>query len=219
MTIEDQIRDEKLQYDSNREAAKISALSSGKIDKYEYLTGEEILPSTQQQIIEQANSHLEKAFEKQTKTVEDQRKKQIDALADLKPKEIKPRATKPNEYGDYFLNGLAKIRESYEPVDFNYLTYNFKDLRIPLVSFFQFKGPMHIFKSIYKGDITLEDIEKEQIELKRDLGRIKQGDPKDKSPEQKRTINNIKNLYNSKEALIIMLRTCLDLFMIQNKEH
>ena len=54
MTIEDQIKDEKLQYDINREAAKISALSSGKIDKYEYLTGEEILPSNQQQIIEQA---------------------------------------------------------------------------------------------------------------------------------------------------------------------
>ena len=54
MTIEDQIRDEKLQYDINREAAKISALLSGKIDKYEYLTGEEILPSNQQQIIEQA---------------------------------------------------------------------------------------------------------------------------------------------------------------------
>ena len=43
MTIDDQIRDEKLQYDINREAAKISALSSGKIDKYKYLTGEETL--------------------------------------------------------------------------------------------------------------------------------------------------------------------------------
>ena len=54
MALEDQIRDEKLQYDINREAAKISALSSGKTGKYEYLTGEEILPSNQQQIIEQA---------------------------------------------------------------------------------------------------------------------------------------------------------------------
>ena len=49
MTIEDQIRDEKLQYGINREAAKITALSSGQIDKYEYLTGEEIPPSNQQQ--------------------------------------------------------------------------------------------------------------------------------------------------------------------------
>ena len=52
MTIEDQTRDEKPQYDINREDAKISALSFGKIDKFKYLTGEEILPSNQQQIIE-----------------------------------------------------------------------------------------------------------------------------------------------------------------------
>ena len=54
MIVHDQIRDEKLQYNINREAAKISALSSGKIHKYEYLTGEDILPSNQQQVIEQA---------------------------------------------------------------------------------------------------------------------------------------------------------------------
>ena len=80
MTIENQIKDEKLQYDINREAAKISALSSGKIGKYEYLTGEEILPSNQQQIIEQYKftySPLGKAFEKQIKTIEDQGEKHI----------------------------------------------------------------------------------------------------------------------------------------------
>ena len=54
MTIDDQIRDEKLQYDINREAAKISALSSRKINKYEYLIGEEVLPFNQKQIIEKA---------------------------------------------------------------------------------------------------------------------------------------------------------------------
>ena len=67
MTIDDKIRDEKLQYDINREAAKISALWSSKIDKYEYLTSEEILPSNQRQIIERvkfAYSPLGKAFEK-----------------------------------------------------------------------------------------------------------------------------------------------------------
>ena len=47
MTIDDQIRDEKLQYDINKKATKISALSPGKTDKYEYLTGEEILPFNQ----------------------------------------------------------------------------------------------------------------------------------------------------------------------------
>ena len=66
MKIDDQIKFEKLQNDSKREAAKISALSSGKIDKYEYLTGEEMLPSNQNEIITQAKftySLLGKAFE------------------------------------------------------------------------------------------------------------------------------------------------------------
>ena len=83
MTIEDQIKDEKLQYDINREVAKISALSSGKLDKYEYLTGEEILTSNQQQIIQQAKfnySPLGKALEKQVKAIKDQGEKQADAL-------------------------------------------------------------------------------------------------------------------------------------------
>ena len=68
MAIDDKIRNEKLQYDINREAAKISALSSGRFDKYEYLTSKEILPSNQRQVIEQAKfaySPLGKAFEKQ----------------------------------------------------------------------------------------------------------------------------------------------------------
>ena len=73
MTTDDKIRDEKLKDDINREAAKISALSSGKIDKYEFLTGEEILPPDQRRVIEQAKftySPLGKAFKKQTKTIE-----------------------------------------------------------------------------------------------------------------------------------------------------
>ena len=79
MTIDDQIEDDKLQYDINREAAKISALSSGKSDKYEYVTGKEMLPSNQKQIIEKAKftySPLGKAFEKQTE-------KQVNALKSL----------------------------------------------------------------------------------------------------------------------------------------
>ena len=87
MTISDQIKDEKLQYNINREAAKISALSSGKLHKYEYITGDDILPSNQQQIIEQTKftySPLGKAFDKQIKTIEDQGKKQVDALNTLK---------------------------------------------------------------------------------------------------------------------------------------
>ena len=79
MIIDDNIRDEKLQYDITREAAKISALSSGKIGKYEYLIGEEILPD-QRRVIDQAKfaySPLGKAFEKQTKRIEEQGKNKL----------------------------------------------------------------------------------------------------------------------------------------------
>ena len=80
MTINDQIRDEKLQYDVNREAAKISALSSRKNHKHKHLTGEDILPSNQQQIIEQAKfsySPLGKAFEKQIKQLKVKEKNKL----------------------------------------------------------------------------------------------------------------------------------------------
>ena len=80
MTIIDQIRYEKLQYDINRQTSKISALSSGNIQKYEYLTDEDIVPSNQQQTIEQAKftySPLRKAFQKQIKTIEDQGKNRL----------------------------------------------------------------------------------------------------------------------------------------------
>ena len=72
MTIDDQIRNENLKYDINREAAKILALSSSKIHKYKYLTGEEILSFNQKQIIERDKfnySPLGKALEKQIKTI------------------------------------------------------------------------------------------------------------------------------------------------------
>ena len=70
MTVNDKVRAQKLQYDINRKAAKISSLSSGKIDKYQYFTGKEILTSDEQQIREKAKfsySPLGKTFKKQNK--------------------------------------------------------------------------------------------------------------------------------------------------------
>ena len=72
MTIDDQIRDEKLQYDAIREAGKTSALLSIKIGKYEYLTREEILQSDQKPVIQQVKftySSLGQAFEKKKKNI------------------------------------------------------------------------------------------------------------------------------------------------------
>ena len=89
MTTDDYIKFEKEQYDINREAAKISAISKSKIDKYDFYTGKEILLSDQSRIIKQAKSPLGKAFENQTKTFKDQGIKQFEALKALKPDENK----------------------------------------------------------------------------------------------------------------------------------
>ena len=129
MTITDQIRDEKPQY-TNREAAKISALSSGKIHKYEYLTGEDILPSNQQQIKEQAKftyySPLGKGFEKQIETIEDQGKKQVEALNTLKSnKQLTIEDVIPNDAlnNDEARKELDKIKEIEKSADREKLTY------------------------------------------------------------------------------------------------
>ena len=80
MTTDYKISDGKMQYDINKEAAKILGLLSGKIDKYGYLTSEEMLPSDQRRVIKQAKltySPLGKALEKRRKTIEEQRKEQM----------------------------------------------------------------------------------------------------------------------------------------------
>ena len=141
MTINDQIRDEKLQYGINREAAKISAWSLGKIHKYEYRTGEDILPSNQEQIIEQARftySALGKAFEKQTKIDEDIGQKQIDTLKVLKPKEPTKAITYKldddddntpisKEIYDEILEGrMDEILKMSREINYSNLVYDFK---------------------------------------------------------------------------------------------
>ena len=168
MTIEDQIKDEKLQYDINREAAKISALSSGKIDKYEYLTGEEILPSNQQQIIEQAKftySPLGKAFEKQTKTIEDQGEKQIKAIQYNKKQLTNPQElTIKNIIPENILNDEAKkeidkISEIEKSVDREKLAY--KASRYTY-SFQHFQTIRTFGRDIYSGEITLTEADEDQ---------------------------------------------------------
>ena len=91
MTIDDKIRDEKLQYDINREASKISALSSAKIDKYEHLMSEEILPSGSSEILQQASftySPLKNTLETKAKTIEGQGEKQIKAIENKGEKQL-----------------------------------------------------------------------------------------------------------------------------------
>ena len=76
MTIDDQINDEKIKYDINREAAKASVLSSDKTNNYQYFAGEEIQPSDQKEIIEETKF----TYSFLRKTVEKQKEKQVLAL-------------------------------------------------------------------------------------------------------------------------------------------
>ena len=201
MTINDKIRDEKLQYDINREAAKISSLSSGKIHKYEYLTGEDILPSNQQEIIEQAKfiySPSEKAFEKQIKTIEDQGKKQIDALKSLKPKkETKPTENKSNSKSkaEIIFNELINkrkdlMKELHDSVDYKNLNFEYvgpnKD-----VNFYRYKDSKELFNAIKNNQINFDDVVKRQNEFLDKPSNIKIGK---KSSKQIETLVTLKML-------------------------
>ena len=143
MTIDDKIGDETLQYDINREAAKISALSSGKIDKYECFAGEEILPFNQRQIIEQTTfsySPLRRTFEKQTKTIEKQGEKQMKAIQsrvkktflDANQKSIASLISKDflNEEATYELSKIVEIENKLNRDDLFYKTGNKKKEKI-----------------------------------------------------------------------------------------
>ena len=78
------------------------------------------------------------------------------------------------EYDNHFINGLAEIRNFTKPIDFNEFTYNFTDNSAP-ISFIDFKGSLHISKSIYNGDMGFRRCrEKGQIKFKSDLDHIKQ---------------------------------------------
>ena len=96
---------------------------------------------------------------------------------------------------------MAEIRNSSK-IDFSNLKYTFKDFHNAPIDFIGFKGPLHVFKSIHNGDIPLEDVEKEQIKVKSDLGHIRQGNPNNRSKEQNNVINNVTNLYESREKVV-----------------
>ena len=185
MTIEDQIKDEKLQYVINRETAKISALSSSKIDKYDYLTGEEILPSNQQQIIEQAKftySPLGIAFEKQAKTIEDQGEKQIKAIQGKRsiksiekfdsPINDSPLVLKEKEiYNKLTEESYEKINNLGKKVN-NKLVFKYKGNTTD-EDFRGFDNAFELISKIRDGEISLNEAKDEQAKLKSRIGEIK----------------------------------------------
>ena len=98
---------------------------------------------------------------------------------------------------------MVRIRNQFKKIDFNNLTYFCKGNAAP-INFIGFKGPLHIFKSIYNGSIPLEDVEKEQIEPERNLNHIKQGNPKNRSDKQDDVIDDVTNLHESRQRVVQM---------------
>ena len=209
MTINDQISDENLRYDIDREASKISALSSAKLHKYEYITGEDILPSNQQQIIEQEKftySPLGKAFEKQIKTIEDQGEKQVNALENLKPKkETKPIEDESNNQSKatIIFNELINKRkelmsELYDSVDYNNLKFEYVGLTKD-VSFYEYKDSKELFNMIKNSQIKFSEAKNKQNNFLKKLNEVKIGN---KTIKQRETISNLEKFYKSREKTI-----------------
>ena len=214
MTIEDQIKDEKLQYDINREAAKISALSSGKLDKYEYLTGEEILPSNQQQIIQHTKfnySPLRKALEKQVKTIKYQGEKQVDALQSLKDSDKKLTQIKdfiPTEnLNPEIINEIKRIEEIEKKIDRNKMVYKGTN---KTYDFRNFKTIRAFGNEIRKNVISLDTANIEQANLLRYIPDFtKKTKPRD--PEQKKlrsdVLNSVIGLVNGREMVLTAFKS------------
>ena len=91
-----------------------------------------------------------------------------------------------------------------DKIDFNNLTFNFKG-QTASINFGKFGGPMYVYGHIKNSDTTLQQVEKQQKDFKKQLRKIKSGNPKIKSNNQLYVINNVKNLYNSRQKLIDLL--------------
>ena len=213
MTIEDQIKDEKLQHDINREAVKISALSSGKLDKYEYLTGEEILPSNQQQIIQQANfnySPLGKAIEKQIKTIKDQGEKQVVALESLKDPDKKLPTIKdfiPTEnLNPEIINEIKRIEEIEKNVDRDKMVYKSTN---KTYDFRNFKTIRTFGNEIRNNIISLDTANIEQANLLSYINDFMKTKPRD--PEKRKlragVLNSVTELVQGREAVLKALQS------------
>ena len=167
MTIDNKIRHEKLQHEINR-AAKKSALPSGKIDKYEYLTGEKMLPN-RRQVIKQARftySRLGKALEKQAE-------KQVDPLKSLnlsnKTKELKQIESifPQNQINDLIIDRLKEIIQLENSIKPNKLDYKPK---IGKHNLSKISLPIICLRNICKEVLSIKDTDEEQSKLLKELG-------------------------------------------------
>ena len=213
MTIDDKIEDERPQYDINRKAAKMSALSSGKIDNYEYLTGKEILSSDQRRIIEQAKftySPLSKAFGEQIKTIEDQGIKQDEAFKAWKQEENQelesiegnfPKKMRSIEIKNE-IDKIKKWEEKIKRKDFIYRANKCKH------NFQQYWTIKSFDESIYIGKINIDEAEIDQSNLLENMVEFnKKSRPRKKEDKEKNTFESVNALYEGQELTLNALNS------------
>ena len=213
MTIEDQIKDEKLQYGINREAAKISSLSSGKIDKHEYLTGEEILPSNQKQMIQQAKfnySPLGKAIEKQIKTIKDQGEKQVVALESLKNSDKNLTPIKDfipiEDLNPEIINEIKRIEEIEKKIDRNKMVHKGTNKTYDFRSF----KTIHAFgNEIRNNVISLDTANIEQANLLSYISDFMKTKPRDPEKRKLRSdvLNSVTGLVQGREMVLTAFKS------------
>ena len=190
----------------------ISTLSSRKLHKYEYLTGEDILSSSNQQVIEQARFTyypLGKALDKQIKTIKDQGKKQVDALntiksdnhekLEIKNKNIIPKSACASDEAKKEINKILKIEKN---VDREKLVY---DAGKYMYDFRTFNIIRTFGEDIYEGKITLEEADGDQSDLADEINKfIKEIRPKNygKKEDKKIVIKNLRNFLKAREMVL-----------------
>ena len=99
---------------------------------------------------------------------------------------------------------MDEILKMRNKSDFSNLTCSFKG-QTTSINFGKFGGPMYIYGHMKNGDTTFQQVEKQQKDFKRELNGITSGNPKHKSNNQLYVIENVKNLYDSRQQIIDLL--------------
>ena len=156
-----------------------------------------------------------KVFEKQIKTIEDQGKKQIDALKYSKPKEQTKSIKDITIIFNELINKRKKLMNKlYDSVDYNNLKFEYmsptKDVR-----FYEYKDSKELFNAIKNNQIKFSEVKNKQNEFLNKLSIIKIGE---KTIEQKETINNLEKFYSSREKAINFFRDYYEMLSDANCE-
>ena len=152
-----------------------------------------------------------KAFEKRIKNNRRARgKKQVKALKDSKPKKLEATESKSVDklsiqekiFNKLLDERMDEIQQISKETDLNNLTYYFKGPNLALINFIGFTGPLNIYKEIQNSNISIKKGEEDQKKFKSNLNDITSGNPTHREKYQSDAVENIRDLYNSRQKII-----------------